>query len=333
MRQELKSEKIRNALKKQNRILYFTIFFLVLTLGFGIWAYFEEHSDLDTAISLHKAIYDGVGEDEYVELTITDKPYSFALYDNDYGHKYYFLYDDDYSYVGYLSTKEADRLSKIDYSKEKITLKGTTKKIPYDIKNIGIKAYKEWYGNDAFKEATFDDYFGKIYIDTVTPLHDATLQYVLLVISLILAFVFALVYFLNRNRTKKTISKFTQNELDDICREVEAENVFALEKELMYFTDKYIVNVSNGLDIMKYSDIIWVYPYELKQHGITTSKSIVIYTNDKVKHMLANFNAVGKKSKKKFDEVFVFIAEKNPGMLVGFTKENRKEMKSLYNIK
>lgn len=333
MIQELKSEKIKNALKKQKRILYFTVFFLVVALGLGVWAYFEENRDLGESITLHQAIYDGVGEGEYVELTITDKPYVFALYDDDYAHKYYFLYDDDYSYVGYLSVSEADRLAKIDYTKEKITLKGRTKKIPSDIKNIGIKAYKEWYGNDAFKDASFDDYFGNIYIDTVTPLHNATLQYVFLFISLILAFTFALVYFFNSKRTKKTISKFTQNELDDICREVEAENIFALEKECMYFTDKYIVNVSNGLDIIKYSDIIWAYPYELKQHGITTSKSIVIYTNDKVRHMLANFNAIGKKSKKTFDETFAFIAGKNSKMLIGFTKENRKEMKNLYNIK
>lgn len=333
MKQELKSEKLQKGLKKQKRILYFAVFFVVLAVLFGVWAYFRENSDLGTPISLHQAIYDGVGEDEYVELTITDKPYSFALYDNDYGHKYYFLYDDEYSYVGYLSTKEADRLAKIDLKKEKVTLKGTTKKIPTDIKNIGISVYKKWYGNDAFKDASFDDYFGKIYIDTVTPLRDASLQYVFLLISVVLAIIFVVIYLLNNKKTTKVMSKFTQNELDDVCKEVEAEGVMALEKEAMYFTEKYIVNVSSGLDIIKYSDIVWAYPYELRQHGITTAKSIVLYTNDRTKHMLSNFNAMSKKSKKVFDEIFTLIIEKNKNILVGFTKENRKEMKNLYNIK
>ena len=115
MKQELKSEKLKKRIEKQKRILYFSVFFVILAVIFGVWAYFRENSDLGTPISMHQAIYEGVGENEYVELTITDKPYSFALYDNDYGHKYYFLYDDEYSYVGYLSTKEADRLSKINY--------------------------------------------------------------------------------------------------------------------------------------------------------------------------------------------------------------------------
>lgn len=333
MKQELKSEKLQKGIKKQKRILYFAAFFILLAIAFGVWAYFKQNSDLGTPISMHQAIYDGVSEDEYVELTITDKPYSFALYDDDYGHKYYFLYDDEYSYVGYLSTKEADRLSKVNFEKEKITLKGITKKIPTDIKNIGIKAYKQWYGDDVFKDASFDDYFGKIYIDTVTPLRDASIQYVFLGISLVLAVIFVIIYFLYSKKTKKTINKFTQNELDDICKEVEAEGIKALEKEGMYFTEKYIVNTAGGLDIIKYSDIVWMYPYELKQHGITTAKSIVLYTNDRVKHMLSNFNAISKKSKKVFDEIFTLITEKNTKMLVGYTKENKQEMRNLYNIK
>jgi len=333
MKYELKSEKIKNCLKKQKRLLYFMIGSIVLALGFGIWAFMIENKDLGKAMTLHEAIYNNVGEGEYVEITLHDKPYSFALYDNDYGHKYYFLYDKEYSYVGYLSTSEADRLSKIDYEKEKVTLKGKTKKIPTDIKNIGIQAQKKWYGADAFKDGSFEDYFGAIYIDTVTPLRNAGFQYLFLFIFLIIALCFGLIYYFNQKRTKKAINKFTQNELDDICNEVESDTTLAMSKESMYFTDKYIVNVSSGLDIIKYSDIVWVYPYELRQRGITTAKSIIIYTNDKVRHTLANFNAISKKGKKVFNEIFELVASKNTQAVVGYTKENRKQMKDLYNIK
>ncbi len=77
MKYELKSEKIKNCLKKQKRLLYFMIGSIVLALGFGIWAFMIENKDLGKAMTLHEAIYNNVGEGEYVEITLHDKPYSF----------------------------------------------------------------------------------------------------------------------------------------------------------------------------------------------------------------------------------------------------------------
>lgn len=333
MLEELNNDKLKKGLKRQKRILVGAIVFLIIAVLSLVWLYFASTRDLGKPTNLHQAIYEGLAEGEYVELTLYDKPYSFAVYDNDNKHSYFFLYDNEYRYVGYLSNEEADMLSKIDYDKETVTIKGITKSLPNDIKKIGIDAYKEWYGEDTFNDASFEDYFGYVYIDTVSPLRDTGLQLGLLIFSLVIFILLFISYLNTKKKTKKNLEKYTKNELAEVIKEIDKPDVLLLDKNAIYLTENYIVDVTNGIDIIKYSDILWLYPYELKQYGITTVKSIIIYTNDKVKHTIGKVNALSKKDKKVFDNAFNFIYEKNSKILIGYTKENKQEMKDLYNIK
>ena len=76
-----------------------------------------------------------------------------------------------------------------------------------------------------------------------------------------------------------------------------------------------------------------MYPFVSKQNGITTSKSLIIRTNDKMKHQISNINNFSKKRKEEYDEVMNFIYNKNKKITLGFSKENRQQMKDLYGIK
>ena len=76
-----------------------------------------------------------------------------------------------------------------------------------------------------------------------------------------------------------------------------------------------------------------MYQFQMKRYGITVNKSIVLVTKNKERASIANMDNFMKRSKKEFTEIMNFIISKNESIVLGYTKENRKQMKDLYGIK
>ena len=70
----------------------------------------------------------------------------------------------------------------------------------------------------------------------------------------------------------------------------------------------------------------------MKHYGITTSRSLVLWTKKKERYTVASLEGI-MKSKAMMEEVMDFIVTKNPALLVGFNDENRKRAKDLYQIR
>ena len=124
------------------------------------------------------------------------------------------------------------------------------------------------------------------------------------------------------------------NVWEDINKELEEEEAFYYKSAKLALTKNYIVDFSTGLKVFKYNEVLWMYRYELRQNGIKSQMSIILFVkNDKKRHVVASMVGYTKKSKEINREIMDAIMNKNKKMLVGYTKENREKMKEEYQIK
>ena len=147
-------------------------------------------------------------------------------------------------------------------------------------------------------------------------------------------FVMLLAQFIGYRRLKKTIKNMDDNVWEDINKELEEEEAFYYKSAKLALTKNYIVDFSTGLKVFKYNEVLWMYRYELRQNGIKSQMSIILFVkNDKKRHVVASMVGYTKKSKEINREIMDAIMNKNKKMLVGYTKENREKMKEEYQIK
>jgi len=325
------SPKMHSGLKKVRLLMFWGIFFLVVTIGLGVWAYMISTKEVK-AVPMNSLIVDRVKESTFAEVKATTIPYAFAEYD-DTSDKYYFVFDDEHLYIVYLSKATYQTLNRDDIDVNPTVITGMTKTIPQDVRKLAIEVYNEINEKEILTEENFEDYLGAIYLDTTVGSSENDLQILFAFISGSLGIGLLIFAIINQRKTKKKIQSFTESEWRNIEQELESDSTISYHSLNLHFTEHYIVDLSSGIDIFSYQDILWMYPYLLKQYGITTNKNVILVTKDKKKHQIANVSNFSKKSKDTYNDIMSFIYDKNQKMLVGYTKENIQEMKNLYGIK
>lgn len=333
---ELKKTKLGVPLKLMNRQLIAAIVLTIIAIIFFGWSYTIYQEDLGEAIDFSNFVAsENAEENEYVSLSITEDPLLFAEYDsNSHESKYYFLWNGNYMYIGYLDYDAYQKIVKDGFQNGNYTVYGKTKKLPDDVINIAIDAYNETYGEKFLTKTNYMNYFGYFYIDVSSPLHDATFQMLAGTIFIALAIVCYVLYFMRRGQTKKMIASKSKTEWNKILNEVEQESTKYYKNFKLYLTENYVIDISRSLQVFEYEDIVWMYQYELRQYGVLSQRNIVVATkSSKKKAVIANTDGIRKRSKKDVTEIMESIASKNTDMLIGFTKENREKAKELYGIK
>lgn len=332
MNNTINSPKLKEGLKSIKALIICSVVCLLLTVVIGVWMFTIKTGNYES-VTMNSAILSGNTEDTYASINANVTPYVFAEYD-DTTDKYYLVMDENnLMYIVFLSVGDYYELDKDDIEQNPIMITGTTKKIPNDVKTLAIDAYNELTGEKILNTTNFEDYLGAIYLDTTSQPTDIELQIYLITITGVLTIVFLAIALVNKRKTNKRINSFTSNEWKLIEEELEKEETIHYKKLNLYLTENYIVSLANGIEIFSYNDILWMYPFVLKQYGITTSKSIIIRTKDKMKYKIATINNFSKKSKDDYSEIMNFIYNKNQKIAIGFSKENKQQMKDLYGIK
>ena len=327
------NQKLKMIKRKSKSYLYCAILFLILSsLCFG-WAFYIADSAKSTEVTLHELIYRGsTKEKEFVNLTVIEVPYRFAEYDSDTtSPKYYFLMDENYLYIGYLDYGTYLTLNQEDIQKNPITIQGFTKVIPDDVIDIAIEVYNEELGEEFLTRDNYKSYIGEICIDTTSDLGDNVLQMILGALFLVVAIIYFIIYY-SRNRKIKKIQKDTML-WEEVKTELTSSETIDYPKFGLYLTPRYIIDGFSGFIMMSYADIVWVYLYEHKYNGVTNNRYLIVVTKDKKKITVAGLAGFHSKSKDTYLEIMKQLYEKNPNMLVGYTKENQKRVKDLYQIK
>ena len=116
---------------------------------------------------------------------------------------------------------------------------------------------------------------------------------------------------------------------DKIIEEINASDSIYYKNARLYLTRNYLISYQNGLEIFDYNDIIWVYPHEYRYNGVVTQKSIFVVSRNSKAHKLATLST-SKKNRVLFDELYNTLINKMPDILKGYTKENIKAAKELY---
>lgn len=336
------NEIIEKGLKRKNTFLIISLIALVIVIALFIWIGTIVNKEVGEPEDLHKVIIkSGEKNNIYSKVEVQLLTDEFATYGegNSTDAKYYFAFDEDYGYILNLTTSTYYSLKEInDYTytedadaipPEPVTVMGMTRKIPNELKEIAIDAYNELMGEEIVNEDNFEDYLGTVYLcEGVTPQDDIDLQIFGICLAGATFIIFFIYYISIRYKTNKVIKKYKENEeFEKVEDELERNEKEEFKKSKVVLTKNYVVDISKGLDIIKYSEIAWVYPFNLKQYGATTSKSIVIVTEDRKTHKIATVGSFSKKQTEEYEKIFNSIVEKAPHALVGFTKENKKAMK------
>lgn len=326
-------ERWKKVCKKIKNNLYAMILFLILAFGCFGWAYVIDSQVKNKNITLHELIYNGsIEEKQVTSLTVTEKPYVFAEYDsNKTSPKYYFLVDNDYLYVGYLDYDTYLKLNVDSIVDTPITIQGVTKKIPGDVIDIAIEVYNEDLEEKVLTRENYKSYIGEICIDTVSDVDDNILQIILGILFFNISFIYFIIYIV-KNRKIKKLKK--DNILwQEIQNELESAETIDYSKFSTYLTPNYIIDGSNGFQLISYQDIAWVYLHENRYNGVTNDRYLIVIKKNKKKVNIARLSGIHPKSKDTFMEIMKEIYEKNQDILVGYTKENKQRVKDLYSVK
>ena len=325
----------RNRITLISSIGLFLLTFLLIYLGIE-----NENKKLPDPIKLSDFIIDDKKEEDvYAYIEAVTEPYLFAVYEIDgeeEKNKFYLVMDrDNYLYIIYMSETEYNNLNLDDVNNNPNLLLGITKKIPLDIKTIAISSYNELMENEYLTDDNFEDYVGFVYLDMVSSLNDSSLYYIgsfltgfffLILISMYLDLII---------KNKRNLRNISPTDLGIISSELLQINEDSKESIKTFLLDKYLVDMSYSLVILKYEDIVWAYLYEKRYNGLLINKCIKIVDKNNNKYEIANTKLILKNKDEKLNEIMKNLALKNSNIVLGFTKDNKKniaeKIKSLKN--
>ncbi len=283
--------------------------------------------------SMHNVILkkDSENFNKKAYLNVHTTPYKFAIY-NDTSDAYYFVMDDKYMYVAYMTVEDYNMLNKEDIETNPVKIEGVTEKTPDDIKKLAIETYNEAMENEEDKLAIndFDNYFGSIYLDmTQSDGAIGDFQYLMGVIFGILGLVMFIIFTIYKMSFKKGVKKLDSSEITKIDMEMNDPEAFYYEKAHLFLTKNYIINFAGIFNVINYKDIIWIYPFVMRTNGIKTGQSIMVVTKDGKAKKVADIDVFTKGKKEIFDEIFNTIASKNDKIIIGYDKESQMKAKEV----
>lgn len=332
-----RSIEFEKTIEKGKGYLIAAIIFFLIPLVVAGGMYFYNKNGMKNPAKL----IDVTEEDVYASVKASMMTDYFATNDdNGVTHKTYFVLDEDnIMYIVDIDSESRERLQKIyDYTynydedleaPESVELKGMTKEIPSDLKKIAIEAYNQLMGEDYLNTTNFYDNLGAVYLDT----HESPMSNLASVIVIALPFgviglIFIITYFVNSSKTKKTKQKYADN-WDKIIDEINNSDTLYYKSTRLYLTRNYLISCQNGLEIYDYNDIVWIYPHEYRHNGIVTQRSVYVVTRNSKVHNMATLGT-SKKNKILFEEIYNTLSNKMPDILKGYTRENIKAAKELY---
>lgn len=332
-----KSEDFLKNINKANKGKLIAGIILLLVAVFSIVsAYLLEQNKKKNPMALLDVNKTGI----YAKLDVQYLLDYFAVYDDQPNKKAFIAYDEDsIMYIVVLNENDITKLQKIldyTYAEEEpeevpapVSIYGKTEEISSDLKKLAISYYNEVYGQEFLTNSNFENYFGIYYLDTNIDFTESSLFTGVISAGIfgVIGLILIIVFILRKNKTKKVLEKYNDN-MYKLLNSIDMESCYYNKKTKVYFTDTCIINYASGLEVIEYKDIVWIYPHEYRYRGAIT-KSIYVVTRDSKVHILSQLG-INKKTGIMFDEEYQTLINRNPEVLLGYTKENAVKAKELY---
>lgn len=321
-------KKLKKKLKRQS--LYKSFFFLILL---GLWiliflTIFEEDRLQDAfkercIIETVEDVTRCQEENHYVTVkTNTIYTTDYVYTENNIEKAYYLDFDlNGYSLIGLVKKDLAEELLNQEGPYE---VDGKIVDFEEDIekgKNLIIEEYLQEATTDAEKEQilsmiltpSFDEYTGNV-----------GQEYIISIIFGMLIIVTAYfsiknIYFYIYPYKTKDLKKRNTKELEQLENEYNK----VPPKQKHFITKNYLgENAILHVRIQKLDNILWIYERSIQQYGIETKRFLVLNNIDGDAISLS----VNEQEK---EQIIEKIMEKNPNLLIGYTKENKNKYKSM----
>ena len=323
---------VKEISSKKNLIIGVVI--IILSVLLGVVSYFVVRNP--EAIFLDKV----EGDYEYakVEVALLDRYFASEKTDS-VEKKYYLAYDKhNRPYVVVLDEENYNLLKEIqDYSLSDEEKDAPTPVIIYgDSQSIPDEAYQylhEFINTGEDEDVSMEDMknaVGKYYLNTYYNPHE-DIMFVMVFWSIFIFFGLVLVisYFIRIAKLKKTLVK-DREIIDKISQDLEMNSGTHNKRCKIFMNNNYIVSYHNEIKIIDIKNIIWLYPFEIRQNGIVTNKTIYVITNEGKSNIFVSINTLSKKNKIAFEEVYQELMNRTPNALHGYSKENQEKAKEMY---
>ena len=327
---KIKNITLKKEIKKQNNSLYIFIIFLVLGalfIAFGIYENRKNEANYDYLNNVIENKNNETGT--YAYLNVAQAPYSIAKYEDEDNEAFYIIFDGTYFYIAYLSDDLYTKLNVEGLEEDPLTIYGITTATPEDVKEIAIEVYNEGLKEeDQISMDNFNNYFGEVYLNNTSLKKLNSSFYLLSIIPFSISLIFLIIFATKKIKTKRILSTLTEEELTTLEQELESTDTNYYSNYHLILTPNYLISFTNGLNILKYNNLIWVYEHKVKQYGITTAKNIFVMDNKGKTYHILSTDAF-KKSSELIKEITTNISNKNENMLVGYNKRNQEEINEI----
>ena len=330
----LNSNELTKAIKSNRIKLIVALLFLVSTAILIYIGYKEQHgvNEVKTSMQEIEGKEDNLeGQEAYIKVSM--EPYVFATYEHngkEDDYKYYLVMDkNDYLYVAFMSSNDYLKLKNTSLDKT-IKISGITEKIETDIKELAIKAYNEELGEEYLTLENFDEYVGPILLNTTISYDDSLIYYILSLVSFCFFMLIFYLYITIELKNKKVLKNYSKEELEKIGMQIYSLTNNPYKDMKLYLTKQYLVDLSNGIVILNYDDLVWVYPYTYRYNGLLINKSLKVITNKNQTFDVANTKLTKEDKEEKLNAILNTLKKKNPNLKTEYTKENKKEVKAKF---
>lgn len=252
---------------------------------------------------------------------------------------YYIAYNDDWYYIISAGEKGEEYLDRQfeESGDGPIRIYGWTIAIPEEAKPFAVETFNEEYGEEVISLEDFDDVFG----DVCLSVHDEKAVFGAdgfmrvsggYVIGALFTLAAGLLAFLLGRARMKSFAPVLEPE-SDLMRELESPDTIHLDGVSTYLTENYVASLTGGFDAVRYTDIFWVYVTRHSTNGVHDYDYLTAVTRDGKQYSLATGGSFGRKRKAAtadtHNQIIQTIHIKNPGVLIGYNKENLEACKAL----
>ena len=329
---------INEFIKKINskKLLVVGLIITIVSIAFGTLFYFMLRGQ--EAVYLDKV--EGTYEYAKVDVSLLDNYFASEKTDTD-EKKYYLAYDiHELPYIIVLNDENYELLKDIqDYSLNPdksnvsapapVTVYGNSAQIPEEAYKY-LKEFLNTGEEDTVSLEEIKNAVGSYYLDTYyNPNEDVTFWVIIWSIFGGLGLILIITYFIRFMKTKQKLSISgykIENIINDVNQGAGTHNAICK----VFLTNKYVASYATSLKIIEIKDIIWIYPFEIRQNGLVTNKSIYVITNNGKSNVLVSVSYIGKKRRLAYEEVYQELMNRTPNALHGYSKENQEKAKEMY---
>ena len=324
---ELKDERIQKTISSNRIALVVGIILAALTIFLLVFNEFLTRIHQGAAIPFYEAYNDKkLEEDIYVYVDTYDYPYDIGYYDS--SEQYYYVFDDSDLYILRCSESMYDRICKQIDDKGEYRIVGTISDVNAEVKDMAIDVYNEDETDPEYMltDSDFDDYFENKAINMEAKTGMDIILIVLAVIVGIVSFGLILGGALGMHRYSKAFKKLSDEQAEELNREIESPETTYLKSCKVFLTPNYIISMGNTFVAVKYTDIVWAYKFVQRMNFVPILTNIKVHTLGQAVLSIADMASSVRHKDDLIATIFLAISQHNPEARIGYSNGTTKHI-------